>query len=117
MGFIEQRLLKLELGRRDCIPPPKYIQTPSSCGPAMTDGVVYLTVLLAKTLGGQAIGVHPRILPTLSEVVYRESTSTPVPTHCPATAQPDPKALERQKVRNGPRKPVKVLSRGKVTLA
>jgi hypothetical protein len=47
-------------------------------------------VLLAKTLGGQTIGGHTRISPTLSEVVYREST----PTH---TAQPNPKALERQK--------------------
>jgi hypothetical protein len=87
MGFIEQRLGKLELGRRDCIPPPKYIQTPSLCGAAMTDGVVYLTVLLAKTLGGQTIGGHTRILPTLSEVVYRESTPSPVPAHCPAESQ------------------------------
>ena len=50
---------------------------------AMTDGVVYLTVLLAKTLGGQTIGGHTRISPTLSEVVYREST----PMHCPAESQ------------------------------
>jgi hypothetical protein len=75
----------------------------------MTDGVAYLTVLLAKTLGGQTIGGHTRISPTLSEVVYREST----PTH---TAQPNPKALERQK-RTAKPCYSKVLIRGKVTLA